>query len=269
MNARLALAATLLVILPAAPARTAVASRAGHCAAATVTPVPGEPGAFRIVTANGATTSRYPGRTGTVAPNYTIRGYDQVWDADLNLATLVDTLVVPVGATVRWHLVSGVHTVTSGAGPRVLDAGSKFDVLLDETHPDFDSTFTAPDTVDFFCYFHEPLMVGRVIVSANLEVPGGGLPTKLAFTRGPMPNPSSGVVAFAIAVPRAAPVTAEVMDLAGRRVATVLHDTLTPGEHLLRWRGVDDRGNAVAAGSYLVRVRMGGSAITRRFSLLR
>jgi plastocyanin len=255
-----------LVTAPHAATRTS-----SHCASrATVTPVPGDPGAFRIETGHGSTTARYPSpRLGSPAPLYVIRAYDSTWDADFDFNTEVDTLVVPIGATIRWHLVTGIHTVTNGASSGDPEAGLEFDYLLDEAHPDWDSTFTEPDTIDFFCFFHEPSMVGTLIVSANASVPGGGLPSALSFTRGPAPNPSRGVVNFSVGLPRADRVAIDVLDLAGRRVATIHRGELPAGEHAFGWRGMGERGGPVASGVYALRVQTSQKSITRRFSLLR
>src|SRR5438034_555228 len=102
---------------------------------------------------------------------HVIGALDDSWDADHDPETVTDTLVVPLGSTVRWQLVSGLHTLTSGSGPADPAAGRGFDYLLDPQHAVFDSTFRAADTLQFFCYFHEPRMRGVVIISANASVP--------------------------------------------------------------------------------------------------
>ena len=143
-----------------------------HCAChARIVPVEGSPGAFLVETDHGSTVARTPPRR-YATPDFIIEAQDVTWEADGNPLTEIDTLTVPLGSTVRWHLVTGIHTLTNGHDSGDPAAGTTFDYLLNEVNPDFDSTFTAPDTLDFFCYFHEPSMLGTLIVSRN------GTPTR-------------------------------------------------------------------------------------------
>jgi flagellar hook assembly protein FlgD len=76
-------------------------------------------------------------------------------------------------------------------------------------------------------------------------------------------------VAFAVTTPRDVSGSVEVLDTAGRRVATVLHGTLSAGEHSLRWDGIASDGRAAAPGVYRIRLMAGGTSLTRAFTLLR
>ena len=56
-----------------------------------------------------------------------------------------------------------------------------------------------------------------------------------------------------------------IHDLAGRRVRTLFVGTIGPGERRFAWNGADERGAAVGAGVYFVRlVREGAPAVTMR-----
>jgi plastocyanin len=265
---RLALCALALVSL-AGPARDARSG--GHCAAdAEISAIAGRPGWFHIRTAAGRTTARWPGVSPeNLVPTYVIRALDYGWDADGNAETPTDTLVVPAGSTVRWQLVSGIHTLTSGKESGDPEAGSGFDYLLDDQHAQFDSTFTAPDTVEYFCFFHEPGMRGVLIVTTSAGVPGERIASRLAFTQPPRPNPGRGTFSFEVGLAREQKVRIEVVDLLGVRVA-LLHDgPLAAGAHPFRWRGLTDRGERARAGLYLVLLRSGAMTISRPVSLLR
>ncbi len=244
---------------------------APHCSArATVTPVPDDPGAFRIETPHGTTSARHPPATPAAgAALFIIGARDTTFDADGNPATVHDTLVVPIGSTVRWELVAGIHTVTNGHDSGDPEAGTRFSYLLDGTHPTFDSTFTQPTTLYFFCYFHEPVMTGTLIVQQNAGVPGGAPAAAATFSRTPAPNPARGLVSFAIALRREEPVEITVLDLAGRRVATLFHGRLAAGEHRFAWDGAAGAGARAPAGQYRVRLRAGGVDESRAFSLVR
>ena len=68
------------------------------------------------------------------------------------------------------------------------------------------------------------------------------------------PIPSRGNVSVQLAVPTAGTVTMQVYSIAGRRVWSSPARSVAGGEHQLSWSGRDDRGRAVAAGVYFVRV---------------
>jgi len=269
---KLAARCVLFALSFAALACPAPAARSGdHCAAdARITAIAGAPGAFEVGTGAGRTTAHWPAASpATPPPGYVIRALDHGWGVVGSEGNAADTLAVPAGSTVRWELVSGIHTLTSGRGADDPDAGLGFDYLLDEQHTHFDSTFAAPDTVDYFCFFHEPRMRGTLIVVANAGVPGDHIPSRLAFTQPPSPNPSRGAVGFDIGLPREQKVRVEVLDLLGGRVA-LLHDgPLAAGEHPFRWRGFTDRGERAPAGVYTVMLRSGATQVARTVSLLR
>jgi plastocyanin len=201
-------------------------------------------------------------------PDFVIRGYDDVWDSDGARLSSPDTLLVPVGSRVRWHRESGLHTITDGRGLDDPDAGAHFDYLLDDVRPDFDTTFAAPDTVDYFCAFHEPHMRGVLVISANASVPPAGPPSALEFTRPPAPNPSRGAVTFAVGLPAARRVEVSIHDITGRRIAVIQRGELPAGEHLLRWRGTTDAGARVPSGIYVVWLSDGQRVMARRFTIL-
>jgi plastocyanin len=234
-----------------------------------VSAVAGRPGWSRAVTPRGTFELQFPRaqETGN-APDYLIVSSGQDWDADGLQGDAPDTLVVPIGARVRWHRSAGLHTITDGRGADDPKAGSHFDYLLDSVHPDFDSTFSAPDTVNFFCSFHEPFMRGVLIVSANASVPPTPLPAALDFTRSPWPNPTHGAITFTLGLPAEARITVEILDLAGRRVAELHRGVLGPGEHSFRWRDTDANGARRPPGTYVVRITDGQRVTSRPFSLI-
>lgn len=74
----------------------------------------------------------------------------------------------------------------------------------------------------------------------------------------PAPNPSRGPVALRFALPRAMPARLDVLDVAGRRVATLADGLHTAGEHAVSWRGGGAR-----AGVYFARLSTPEGAVTR------
>ena len=89
------------------------------------------------------------------------------------------------------------------------------------------------------------------------------LPARLAI-RAPWPNPTRGDVSLALDAPRAGWAEVDVVDLAGRSVATLQRGPIAAGSHALRWDGGDERGRPTRPGLYFVRARLGAqTAVTR------
>jgi plastocyanin len=229
---------------PASADRAAVsmAGMHGHCAPAVVTPVAGDPGAYRIQTPHGTTIARRPAPPSriTAAPVAEIRVFPASFDADGDtLGTEHDTILVAPGTTVRWVRAGpGFHTVTNGADSGDPNAAAEYSYIFDDLTNSAERVFTEPGRHDYFCFIHEPVMEGSIIVtSATAGVGPSGVLTRPAFTRPPAPNPTRGTLAFAIGLPRATQVSLAVLDVAGRQVARLQSGPLAAGEHAFRWDG--------------------------------
>lgn len=73
-------------------------------------------------------------------------------------------------------------------------------------------------------------------------------------------NPSSSGFRFELRLPAAGPMHAEILDVLGRRVATIAEGEPAAGAHTLVWAGTQTDGARVAAGLYFLRVRAGGTS---------
>src|SRR5262249_35208772 len=146
--------------LAEAPPRAAVR---GHCAPAIVTPVPGDPGAYRIQTPHGTTIARRPAPAAhplAAAQVVEIHIFPAAFDADGDtLGTVHDTILVAPGTTVRWvRKGPGFHTVTNGADSGDLNAANVFNWVFDDETASKDTVFTEAGRWDYFCFIHEPIM---------------------------------------------------------------------------------------------------------------
>jgi len=90
--------------------------------------------------------------------------------------------------------------------------------------------------------------------------------TSLAFAA---PNPFQENTTFAFGLAQAGPVELAVYSVTGRRVRTLLSGTQEAGEYRLAWDGRDERGSAVAAGVYYVRLSAAGRHYSRPVVSLR
>ena len=83
------------------------------------------------------------------------------------------------------------------------------------------------------------------------------------------PNPSAGHVSIRFRLPRTQPVKLQVLDAAGRLVATLVDGTLEPGWKEVVWDGARGTDRVLPSGSYLCRLTTEGRAETCRVSLVR
>ena len=112
-----------------------------------------------------------------------------------------------------------------------------------------------------------------VTVTANAAVAGvdpGTLPG-LRFDP-PAPNPFRGgaqLPRFRFALPNAAEARLDILDPAGRRVATLIEGRLPAGAHEVLWNGSGTDGTPAAAGLYFVRLQCAGHSLHHKLLLLR
>jgi hypothetical protein len=84
----------------------------------------------------------------------------------------------------------------------------------------------------------------------------------------PAPNPAAGSTAFAWTLPRAGHVQLEVLDLAGRRVATLADGAYGAHRYVRGWDLRDDAGRRVTPGVYFARLVTPDGARERRLVVL-
>lgn len=175
-----------------------------------------------------------------------------------------------VGQSVLWQWVEGMHTITSGTGTKDPNMGNLFNQPSDTDNPQFTFTFTSPGTYPFFCSPHEIQdMRGTVVVSQPTGIePLPGYATAVGFAAAPSPNPTSAGIGFRFALQTSGRARAEVFDVRGRRVATVVDRELPAGLFAGAW---DGRAGGVLAvpGSYYLRLRLPGFTDSRRFVVAR
>lgn len=85
----------------------------------------------------------------------------------------------------------------------------------------------------------------------------------------PRPNPVAGSATIRLALPREGSASLAIYDASGRRVRELLAGAQRAGVQVVPWDLKDDRGAAVAAGLYFVRLDAGGRVLTRRIIAVR
>lgn len=83
------------------------------------------------------------------------------------------------------------------------------------------------------------------------------------------PNPFNPRTTIAYAVDRAQHITISVYDMVGRRVAVLVDQTVTAGEHRVQWNGTDSAGRGIGSGAYLIRLQTPETVESQKIMLLR
>jgi len=85
------------------------------------------------------------------------------------------------------------------------------------------------------------------------------------------PNPFNGSTVIRFALPEAQNIELSIYNLAGQQVATLVEGMRAAGAYTVNWNGKDDRGNELASGVYVYRLRASDEkqVETRKLLLLR
>jgi predicted outer membrane repeat protein len=83
------------------------------------------------------------------------------------------------------------------------------------------------------------------------------------------PNPFNPTVTIAFDVDAERAVSIAIYDVQGKLVRELVAEKRPAGQHVIHWSGTDARGESVASGVYLVRLRSGGRIDVRKVVLLK
>ena len=95
------------------------------------------------------------------------------------------------------------------------------------------------------------------------------VPASVVWFGAAEPNPSSGESRMAFRLPVSAMVLAQVLDIAGRRIATLAERAFPAGTHTLRWDGRSSDGRPAPTGAYILYARAGDHSVRCTIVLLR
>ncbi len=103
---------------------------------------------------------------------------------------------------------------------------------------------------------------------SDVGVEGGEAPHRFTLL-GSRPNPFNPITRIQYEIPTEGHVSLMIFDTAGRRVRTLIDGRLAAGRHDAIWNGRDDRGQPVATGIYLTRLRSTFGVRTGKLALIR
>jgi hypothetical protein len=83
------------------------------------------------------------------------------------------------------------------------------------------------------------------------------------------PNPFNPRTNIIFELEKSEDVRIEVFDVRGRLVRVLVDEALPQGRHERAWGGLDDKGQGVASGMYLIRLRSGSTVDHERISLIK
>ena len=173
----------------------------------------------------------------------------------------------------------GRFSIVGGFSPSLVSGvGQRYSIAFDDAGATQDSTYEATLT---FQSADEPLPGAApqpdlvVTLSASVTAgaadagPGPAVPGA-TLLHAPYPNPVTRGTTLRFDLARPGRASLEVLDLAGRHVATLSAGDLPAGRYAYRWNGHADAGGSVQPGLYFVRLSSRGQvAQTARLVVVR
>jgi len=104
-------------------------------------------------------------------------------------------------------------------------------------------------------------------VSTNLITEGAVTPHFQLKPNYPNPFNSSTVIRYSLT--QKSPVDLQIFSLKGKSVNSLIRETQQVGNYQVRWNGLDNNGNPVASGVYLLRLQAEGQQRKQRINLVR
>lgn len=105
-------------------------------------------------------------------------------------------------------------------------------------------------------------------ISTAVDDRPGRLPDEFSLEQN-VPNPFNPDTRIEFSLPAKAAVTINIYDILGRKVLTLLDETIPAGRHTVVWHGLDDAGSSVPSGVYLYSLKAGEYSRARKMVLIK
>jgi Bacterial Ig domain/FlgD Ig-like domain/Cytochrome c554 and c-prime len=113
-----------------------------------------------------------------------------------------------------------------------------------------------------------PVLMASAATSLDLSAVEENTPRRTGLGQN-YPNPFNPSTRIGFATARSGPVSLVVFDGRGRKVRTLLDETMTAGEHVVQWDGRDDARRRLPSGVYHYLLKVDGRDYRRKMTLLK
>ncbi len=128
---------------------------------------------------------------------------------------------------------------------------------------------TAVDVVSNYPTAEEKAFNGSSYSRTSISGSPGLIPEQFALMQN-YPNPFNPITNIRYNVADDSPVTMVVYNIMGQEVIRLMNNDIhAPGKYSIVWNGLNQRGENVGAGMYLIRMVSGGFSDTRKMVLLK
>ncbi len=83
------------------------------------------------------------------------------------------------------------------------------------------------------------------------------------------PNPFSNYTAISFSLPQSQKISITIFDMNGRLIKTLADAEMQTGTHQLTWNASDEKGNAVVAGMYVLKMHAGNYVETKKIVIVK
>lgn len=112
-------------------------------------------------------------------------------------------------------------------------------------------------------------VIAEAVARLDTQVGVDDIPGAQSLLGANYPNPFNPATSVPYLVPSAGQVSLDILDLRGRVVRTLVSASRSAGDHVAHFDGRDGRGNVLASGSYMARLRVDGQETSRMMTLLK